>query len=135
MRDDKILNRIRALLAKAESTTPEEAELLTAKAAELMLRHEISQSQVAADHAVAEGFKEFRFEFQGVYMRQFRRLVGRVASALGGLPGVLDSLQVADRGGLRVGVHSGACRGDSPVHRVAGPYGPRGVVEEGALDV
>ena len=29
MSEDKILNRIRALLAKAESTTPEEAELLT----------------------------------------------------------------------------------------------------------
>ena len=86
MRDDKILNRIRALLAKAESTTPEEAELLTAKAAELMLRHEISQSRVAADHAVAEGFKEIRFVFEGVYMRQFRRLVMRVADALGAFP-------------------------------------------------
>ena len=83
MSEDKILNRIRALLAKAESTTPEEAELLTAKAAELMMRHAISQSQVAADHTVAEGFKEIRFVFEGVYMRPFRRLIMRVATALG----------------------------------------------------
>ena len=86
MSDDKTLNRIRALLAKAESTTPEEAELLTAKAAELMLRHEISQSQVAADHTAAEGFKEIRFVFDGVYMRQFRRLIMWVADALGAFP-------------------------------------------------
>ena len=86
MRDDKILNRIRALLAKAESTTPEEAELLTAKAAELMLRHAISQAQVAADHTVAEGFKEIRFEFTGIYMRPLRRLFMRVANALGAFP-------------------------------------------------
>ena len=37
--DEKVLGRVRALLAKAESTTfPEEAEALTAKAQELMAR-------------------------------------------------------------------------------------------------
>lgn len=86
MSDDKILNRIRALLAKAESTTPEEAELLTAKAAELMMRHAISQSQVAADHTAAEGFEEIRFEFHGIYMRPFRRLIMWVANELGAFP-------------------------------------------------
>jgi hypothetical protein len=40
--DDKVLARVRALLAKAESTEfPEEAEALTAKAHELMARHAI----------------------------------------------------------------------------------------------
>jgi hypothetical protein len=40
--DPKILARIRALLAKAESTTfPEEAEALTAKAQELIARHAV----------------------------------------------------------------------------------------------
>jgi hypothetical protein len=44
--DRRILNRVRALLAKAESTTfPDEAEALTAKAQELMARH-------AIDHAM-----------------------------------------------------------------------------------
>ncbi len=44
--DDKVLAKVRALLAKAESTTfSEEAEALSAKAQELMTRH-------AIDHAV-----------------------------------------------------------------------------------
>jgi hypothetical protein len=40
--DDRVLRRIRALLAKAESTEfPEEAEALTGKAQELMTRHAV----------------------------------------------------------------------------------------------
>lgn len=47
--DDKILGRVRALLAKAESTPyPEEAEALTAKAQELMARHSIDAALAAA---------------------------------------------------------------------------------------
>jgi hypothetical protein len=42
--DDKVLGRVRALLAKAESTDfPEEAEALTAKAHELMARYAIDR--------------------------------------------------------------------------------------------
>ncbi len=44
-----MLERVRALLAKAESTTfPEEAEALTAKAQELMARHAIDQAVLDA---------------------------------------------------------------------------------------
>ena len=47
--DRKLLDRVRALLAKAESTTfPEEADALTVKAQELMTRHSI-------DHAMLHG--------------------------------------------------------------------------------
>ena len=43
--DERLLARIRALLAKAESTTfPEEAESLSAKAQELMTRHRIDSA-------------------------------------------------------------------------------------------
>lgn len=46
--DDKVLGRVRALLAKAESTPyPEEAEALTAKAQELMARHSIDAALAA----------------------------------------------------------------------------------------
>jgi hypothetical protein len=45
--DDKVLGRVRALLAKAESTEfPEEAEALTAKAHELMARYAIDHLRV-----------------------------------------------------------------------------------------
>lgn len=46
--DPKLLARVRALLAKAESTTfPEEADALTAKAQELMGRHAIDAAMLA----------------------------------------------------------------------------------------
>jgi hypothetical protein len=45
--DPKVLGRVRALLAKAESTTfPDEAEALMAKAQELMARHAIDRAMV-----------------------------------------------------------------------------------------
>jgi hypothetical protein len=47
--DDRILDRVRALLAKAESTTfPAEAETFTAGAQALMARHSIDQALLAA---------------------------------------------------------------------------------------
>lgn len=49
--DDGILDRVRALLAKAESTTfPAEAEALTGKAQELITRHSIDEAALGARH-------------------------------------------------------------------------------------
>ncbi|MFI5912866.1 DUF2786 domain-containing protein [Dactylosporangium sp. NPDC051541] len=46
--DDRLLDRVRALLAKAESTTyPAEAETYTAKAQELIARHAIDEALLA----------------------------------------------------------------------------------------
>ena len=47
---DKLLDRVRKLLAKAEdeSVTPPEAQALTAKAAELMARYGIDRAMLAA---------------------------------------------------------------------------------------
>jgi hypothetical protein len=50
--DDRMLARVRALLAKAESTDfEEEANSLTAKAQELMTRHAIDQAMLTVDTA------------------------------------------------------------------------------------
>ncbi|MCG5122996.1 MULTISPECIES: DUF2786 domain-containing protein [Streptomyces] len=47
--EDRMLGRIRALLAKAEATGyPPEAEALTAKAQELMARHSVDEAQLSA---------------------------------------------------------------------------------------
>jgi hypothetical protein len=47
--DPRVLHKVTALLAKAESTNfPDEAEALTAKAQELMTRHAIDRAHVAA---------------------------------------------------------------------------------------
>lgn len=51
-----VLARVRALLAKAESTTfPAEAEALTAKAQQLMARHAIDRAMLAADGTEGRG--------------------------------------------------------------------------------
>ncbi|SDZ19204.1 Protein of unknown function [Amycolatopsis xylanica] len=53
--DEKMLGRVRALLAKAESTGfPEEAEALSAKAQELMTRHALDRVLVEADTAAED---------------------------------------------------------------------------------
>ncbi len=54
--DDRILHRVRALLAKAESTTFEaEAETFTAGAQALMARHSIDTAMLAESAAAREG--------------------------------------------------------------------------------
>lgn len=83
---EKIINRIRSLLAKAESTTPGEAELLNAKAEELLLRHELSMAQIRADHTRPERYVALTFSFDGAYALAKRRLVCATGDALNGFP-------------------------------------------------
>ena len=53
--DPRILEKVRALLAKAESTTfPEEAEALSSKAQELMARHAIDEAMVGGGAAAVD---------------------------------------------------------------------------------
>lgn len=50
--EERVLGRIRALLAKAEATGyPSEAEALTAKAQELMARHSVDEAHLSAGRA------------------------------------------------------------------------------------
>ncbi|MEV4001511.1 DUF2786 domain-containing protein [Actinomadura sp. NPDC049753] len=54
--DQRILGRVRALLAKAESTEfPEEAEALSTRAQELMARHSIDHALIAAESGDISG--------------------------------------------------------------------------------
>ena len=81
--DQKILARVRALLAKAESTTfPEEAEALSAKAQELMSRYSIERivtenPSVADSHPAAAR----RLWLDSPYVAAKAMLVGVVAEA------------------------------------------------------
>ncbi|MGH9063357.1 MAG: DUF2786 domain-containing protein [Acidimicrobiales bacterium] len=75
----RLLERVRALLAKAESTSfPEEAEALTAKAQELMTRH-------AIDRAAVEGTRQapsaWRIPIDNPYASAKSILLHQVASA------------------------------------------------------
>lgn len=63
--DERILAKVRALLAKAESTTfPEEAEALSAKAQELIARHALD---AAAIQATGESSSRYRPETRRVW--------------------------------------------------------------------
>jgi hypothetical protein len=81
--DAKLLDRVRALLAKAESTTfTEEADALTAKAQELMSRHAIDQAFIHhADRDAKPTPQLRRFWLDNPYVDAKSTLLGRVAAA------------------------------------------------------
>lgn len=77
--DEKMLARVRALLAKAESTQfPEEAEALSAKAQELMSRYSFEQALVSSPQSAGSAR---RFWLDEPYVAAKSALVSAVASA------------------------------------------------------
>lgn len=81
MADASVLAKIRALLAKAESTTfPAEAEALSAKAQELMARHRIDQVLVDGGQSSDEPVGR-RITLDAPYAEAKFRLLGSVATA------------------------------------------------------
>lgn len=82
--DTRVLEKVRALLAKAESTTfPEEAEALSAKAQELMARHAIDEAMVGAgaERGADEGPAGVRVPVDDPYASAKSILLSEVASA------------------------------------------------------
>lgn len=83
---DKWARRIAALLAKAESSTPEEAEALTDKAVQLMAKFNIEQSLLdmrrAAAGQVSESIIKYTFRFTGTYHRALLYTFDGIAKAL-----------------------------------------------------
>lgn len=88
MSHDK-LELIAKLLAKAESTTPEEAEALTEHAERLMLKYGIEQARIdAARGRLGETQEEVvqeHLRFTGTYARDMRELAAYVGHGLGGI--------------------------------------------------
>jgi hypothetical protein len=80
--DARVLARVRALLAKAESTDyPEEAEALSAKAQELMGRHALEQAVVAGPGDAAPRAAARRLWLDPPYASAKSNLVHQVAAA------------------------------------------------------
>lgn len=94
---EKKIDLIAQLLAKAESTTPEEAEALTEHAERLMAKYMIDQAVIDDRRAKAGGASEkiveFRFDFTGPYRGELLNLGSNVAFGLG----TLRSLQSTAR--------------------------------------
>jgi hypothetical protein len=77
-------DKIAKLLAKAESTTPEEAELLIAKAQELMQRYAIDQFMVDAARGVErEEIMTTVFRYEGTYRQAHAQIAWEVLRANG----------------------------------------------------
>jgi hypothetical protein len=83
--DARVLRRVRALLAKAESTEyAEEAEALTAKAQELMSRHAVDSALLDAGATpVRTDVATRRVHVDDPYVRAKTQLLGAVAEANG----------------------------------------------------
>ena len=80
--DSRLLERVRALLAKAESTTfAEEAEALTAKAQELMARHAIDQAMLDASLGQGPAAEGRRIGVDDPYAGPKALLLSKVADA------------------------------------------------------
>jgi Protein of unknown function (DUF2786) len=81
--DERVLSRIRALLAKAESSTfPAEAETFTAGAQSLMARHSIDHALLAAlDQSSSEETTGCRIGIDNPYAEPKAMLLGVVAEA------------------------------------------------------
>lgn len=82
MKNERVLEKVRALLAKAESTTfPEEAEALSAKAQELMARHAIDDVMVRGGRPAGEAPTGVRLTVDDPYASAKSVLLSEVASA------------------------------------------------------
>ncbi|MFF0391894.1 DUF2786 domain-containing protein [Kitasatospora sp. NPDC004615] len=80
--EPRMLGRIRALLAKAESTEfPDEAEALTAKAQELMARHSIDEALLSAGGPSADEPAALRIGVDNPYEGPKTMLLDAVAAA------------------------------------------------------
>lgn len=80
--EEKILARVRALLAKAESSEyPEEAEALSAKAQALMMRHSLQEAVANHDHGRAPVVCSRRIWIDKPYVAAKVALVQTVAQA------------------------------------------------------
>jgi len=80
--DPRVVHRVTALLAKAESTTyPDEAEALTAKAQQLMTRHAIDVAAVEAERGGGARVSGRRIGIDDPYARARVTLLSEVARA------------------------------------------------------
>lgn len=78
-----LLAKVRAMLAKAESTEfPEEAEAFNAKAAELMARHGINEAELASSGRSSDTISQLVIEMDNPYSYEKAALLTAVAESL-----------------------------------------------------
>lgn len=80
---------IAQLLLKAQTTTPEEAELLTAKAVELMQKYGIDRAMLnSRTTGKKERIEKLTIPLSGIYAKAYMRMMSAIAFAYGGDGGI-----------------------------------------------
>ncbi len=80
---------IAQLLLKAQTTTPEEAEILTAKAVELMQKYGIDRAMLnARTTGDKERIERLTIQLRGIYSKAYMRMMSAIAIAYGGDGGI-----------------------------------------------
>jgi hypothetical protein len=82
---ERFIDKVNKLIAKMESTTPEEAEAIAAKVTELMERHAIDESMLAAarGESTPDKIVEKTIPFKGIYASSHRLLMSAVGHGSG----------------------------------------------------
>jgi hypothetical protein len=82
--DEKMLERVRKLLAKAEAegVTPQESEALTGKAAELMARYGIERARLGALHPETDKPADRQFQIANPWAQVKMHLLSQIATPM-----------------------------------------------------
>lgn len=91
--------QVALMLRKAETGTPEEAEMLTARAAHLMLKHGIDRTMAeAAGTQPKDNITWFEVSFTGVYAKAYIFAVHDIVRAFGNARGYLIPFDLPKKG-------------------------------------
>lgn len=85
-----VVEQVALMLEKARTATPAEAEMLTARAEKLLIRHGLTEAMLAAasPKAKAEKIVTRYFHFDGVFSEALSDAMARVAEAFGTMRGM-----------------------------------------------
>lgn len=101
---DKVLNRIRGLLAQASGTgNPLEAETFATKAAELMARHNVEQAMLAEDSGIVDPMGTLAVRLENPYAKAKASLLNGIAIALNCRLVYIESLKDGKSQGILFG--------------------------------
>src|SRR5690349_13726097 len=99
--------QIRKLLLKAQTTTPEEAELLTAKAEQLMLKYGIDRALLnASSTGDKERIQKLKIPLKGIYAMAYMDMMHSVAMAFGNVRAYYTQWKQSDVDYVIVGFES-----------------------------
>lgn len=90
----RLEEQLRLMMKKAETTTPEEAEMIQAKVEKLMIQLGIEDIMSMTEDKKNEDIVTDEFPFEGVYAPAWVRMAYAIVTALGNLEGIASDVYV-----------------------------------------